>query len=158
MFPSWIETEDGKIVFSTDALAREKGIPFVDAVGHEGIRKIYPDVKGKDCEGFPCPPSLVKAIMDGECHSLMKAGGYKNIFLNRNGELHREDGPACEYPNGSKHWYRNGERHREDGPACEWADGSKCWYRNGERHREDGPAIEWTDGTKEWWIKGVKRQ
>lgn len=36
----------------------------------------------------------------------------------------------------------NGITHREDGPAIEWADGSKIWFKNGLRHRDDGPAIE----------------
>lgn len=30
-----------------------------------------------------------------------------------------------------KEWYRDGERHREDGPAIEYPDGTKFWYRNG---------------------------
>ena len=60
----------------------------------------------------------------------------------RNGQLHREDGPAVEWANGDKFWYRNGQLHREDGPAEEWADGDKFWYRNGQLHREDGPAVE----------------
>ena len=73
----------------------------------------------------------------------------------KNGERHREDGPAIEYPDGTKHWYLNGERHREDGPAIEDPDGTKYWYLNGERHREDGPAVEYPDGTKCWYFKGV---
>jgi len=44
--------------------------------------------------------------------------------------------------------------HREDGPACEWSDGTKLWYRDGKRHREDGPACEWYDGGKSWFIDG----
>lgn len=28
-------------------------------------------------------------------------------------------------------WYNNGELHREDGPAVEWPYGSKEWYLNG---------------------------
>lgn len=66
--------------------------------------------------------------------------------------LHREDGPAIEWPDGSKSWYRNGKRHREDGPAIEYADGSKEWWLNGKVHREDGPAYEGADGSKEWLI------
>jgi len=31
--------------------------------------------------------------------------------------LHREDGPAVEWYNGSKEWYKNAKLHREDGPA-----------------------------------------
>ena len=27
--------------------------------------------------------------------------------------------------------------HREDGPAVEWFEGSKYWYINGKRHREE---------------------
>ena len=69
------------------------------------------------------------------------ANGYKEWCLN--GKLHREDGPACEYPSGTKEWYLNGKRHREDGPACENANGTKVWYLNGKRHREDGPAVEY---------------
>ncbi len=45
--------------------------------------------------------------------------------------LHREDGPAIEYPDGTKHWFLNGEYHCEDGPAFEYADGTKMWYLNG---------------------------
>jgi hypothetical protein len=70
---------------------------------------------------------------------------------NSKGQLHREDGPAVEWANGTKMWYLNGEFHREDGPAVEYANGTKWWYRNGQRHREDGPAIEYADGTKEWY-------
>ena len=68
--------------------------------------------------------------------------------------LHRENGPAIEYADGSKCWYQNGQRHRTDGPAIERADGTKCWYQNGHLHRTDGPAIERADGTKEWYIDG----
>ena len=65
------------------------------------------------------------------------------------GKYHRTDGPAYEWPDGSKFWYLNGERHREDGPAVEHPDGRKFWCINGKLHRTDGPAIEWGDGTKE---------
>ena len=66
--------------------------------------------------------------------------------------LHREDGPAVEYTNGTKVWYLNGTHHREDGPAVEYLDGYKEWYIDGKLHREDGPAIEYADGDKEWYI------
>jgi hypothetical protein len=67
-------------------------------------------------------------------------------------KLHREDGPAIEYADGTKYWFLNGQRHREDGPAVEYADGSKVWYLNGQWHREDGPAIERIDGIKFWYL------
>ena len=56
---------------------------------------------------------------------------------------------------GDKYYYSTKEMkvyHREDGPAVEWADGSKFWYRNDLLHREDGPACEWADGNKSWYI------
>jgi hypothetical protein len=31
------------------------------------------------------------------------------------------------------HYYQNGELHRKDGPACEFADGRRYWYLNGKR-------------------------
>jgi len=34
--------------------------------------------------------------------------GIKRWFFN--GKLHREDGPAIEYPNGDNSWYLNGKR------------------------------------------------
>ena len=71
-----------------------------------------------------------------------------------NGELHRLDGPAYEYANGSKEWWVNGKRHRVDGPAIEFQDGYKAWLLNDKLHREDGPAIEYGNGTKEWWVNG----
>ena len=71
-----------------------------------------------------------------------------------NGKCHREDGPAIECAGGTKYWYRNGECHREDGPAIERSNGTKYWYRNGECHREDGPAVEWPDGDKYWYRNG----
>ena len=45
--------------------------------------------------------------------------------------LHREDGPAVEYANGTKFWYLNGKRHREDGPAIVYSDGVKSYHYNG---------------------------
>ena len=73
----------------------------------------------------------------------------------RNGQLHREDGPAIVYPGGSQSWWIDGNLHREDGPALVSADGRKEWRLNGRRHREDGPAVIRPNGSKEWWIDGI---
>ena len=81
------------------------------------------------------------------------SNGTKRWYL-PNGKLHREDGPAIEWADGYKEWYRNGNLHREDGPAVEYANGTKSWYRNGNLHREDGPAVERADGSKEWYLNG----
>ena len=70
----------------------------------------------------------------------------------KNGQLHREDGPAYIWADGEQEWYINGQRHREDGPARIRADGTQEWYINNQRHREDGPARIWADGSQEWWV------
>ena len=58
--------------------------------------------------------------------------------------------------NGSKHWYLNGKLHREDGPAIEYPNGDKRWYLNGKLHREDGPAVEYANGNKYWYLNGIE--
>ena len=80
------------------------------------------------------------------------ANGSKEWFLN--GKRHRTDGPAMETPEGDKSWIVNGKMHREDGPALIRANGDKEWYKNDVLHREDGPAIEYADGAKEWYKNG----
>jgi len=58
---------------------------------------------------------------------------------------------------GNKRYFADREMttlHREDGPAVEWADGSREWYINHKCHREDGPAYECFSGAKEWWFNG----
>jgi len=42
--------------------------------------------------------------------------------------------PICETDgNGDKRWYLNGKLHRTDGPAVEYSDGTKYWFLNNER-------------------------
>ena len=55
---------------------------------------------------------------------------------------------------GITRWYLKNKLHREDGPAIEYADGTKQWFLNGECHREDGPAVEDANGTKLWYLNG----
>jgi len=85
----------------------------------------------------------------------------KNIFIDERGnkiyknskaQINRDDGPAIEWTDGTKHWYKEGERHRLDGPACECSNGNKVWYKKGKCHRVDGPAEEYTSGNKYWYI------
>ena len=75
-------------------------------------------------------------------------------WRNKKGELHREDGPAREWPaKNARAWYRNGKLHREDGPASEGPLG-RIWHLNGKKHRVDGPAVELADGSKQWFWHG----
>lgn len=78
------------------------------------------------------------------------------VDYERNGKLHRMDGPASVYSSGNKEWFVNNRLHRIDGPAIEYADGSKVWYNDGKQHRTDGPAYEWSNGSKEWYLNGVQ--
>ena len=49
--------------------------------------------------------------------------------------------------NGDTLWRTaDGQLHRTDGPAIEWANGTREWFVDGQLHREDGPAIEYADG------------
>jgi hypothetical protein len=62
---------------------------------------------------------------------------YQTVWYDKpNGNLHRIDGPALEYVNGSKYWYLNGQLHRTDGPALEYAGGAKAWYLNNKEMTE----------------------
>jgi len=79
---------------------------------------------------------------------------YKTEWRNEAGQLHREDGPAIEWADGTKSWWVNGQYHRLGGPAYEGDDGSKFWYVDGQYHRLDGPAVERSDGSVAYWIEG----
>ncbi len=94
-----------------------------------------------------------------------------------NGNLHRADGPAVIYPNGSQLWYQDNRLHRVDGPAVikagcqEWylygklhrldgpafteSTGYQAWYQNGERHRIDGPAVILPSDFEMWYYNGT---
>ena len=54
--------------------------------------------------------------------------------------------PECKInKDGTKEWYLNNKLHREDGPALEYPTGTKRWYLNGKYHREEGPATEYRE-------------
>jgi len=73
-------------------------------------------------------------------------------------EVEQKEDPNAvvkQFADGGKVWYLNGKLHREGGPAIEWPDGTKAWYLNGKLHREGGPAVERSDGGKAWYLDGV---
>ena len=102
----------------------------------------------------------MKLELYGLIQSILEAGGKFDggvyFILNSDTRLHREDGPAIVFPDGSQEWYRNGDLHREDGPAVINPDGEQYWYRNGKCHRDDGPARIWPDGRQEWYRNGAR--
>ena len=89
-----------------------------------------------------------------QCQEEWRLEKGNKVWRNKEGDLHREDGPAIEYANGRKEWWFKNDLHRINGPAIEFASGRKEWYLNGRCHREDGPAIECPDGDKFWYIEG----
>lgn len=65
----------------------------------------------------------------------------KTVSYTRNRSFHRADGPAVEYEDGARYWYRIGRLHRENGePAIVEANGDLFWFVDGLRHRTGGPA------------------
>ena len=69
------------------------------------------------------------------------------------GLIHRDYGPAKEI-NGNKEWFKKGKLHRKDGPAVEWSDGSYFWFLDGKGHRLDGPAHKVVNGEIRYFIDG----
>ena len=80
------------------------------------------------------------------------------IAIYKNDELHRDNGPAVVYKDGTEEWYKDGKRHRDDGPAVIDTDGYQVWYKNGKRHRDDGPAVIVSDGSKVWYKNGKRHR
>lgn len=72
------------------------------------------------------------------------------------GELHRaDDEPAIIKLNGFQAWYQNGQRHRKIGPAVVTELGDQHWYKYGVHHRKNGPAIVLKSGQREWYVRGI---
>jgi len=53
---------------------------------------------------------------------------------------------------GTEFWYKDGDLHREDGPAVITEDGEEYWFRNNLLHREDGPALIPKEGSKAYYL------
>ena len=79
--------------------------------------------------------------------------GNNRWYLNE--RLHREDGPAVIYANGTQLWYIDGNMHRINGPAVIHPDDTQEWCVNNQRHRIDGPAVIHPDDTQEWFINDM---
>lgn len=103
-------------------------------------------------------PAFIDRDLDGPCN---------HVAWYRQGQRHREDGPALVIIYGGQitheEWYRQGQLDREDGgPALvNLRTGHSCrkeWHRQGKLHRADGPAVleTWPDGTRyeAWYTKG----
>lgn len=59
-------------------------------------------------------------------------------------------------PMGTRCWYSSGQLHRVQGPAVVYLDGSEEWWFEGRRHRMGGPAITFKCGLTKWYMHGLK--
>lgn len=80
-----------------------------------------------------------------KCHIAISTIGTRCYYIG-DAKLHREGGPAVEFPDGAKYWYINGLRHRLDGPAMEYPDGFSAWYINGIRLTEEEFLLRTSNG------------
>ena len=53
--------------------------------------------------------------------------------------VHRVDGPASVWDDGTQWWFRHGRAHFAYGPAILYASGSLAWYEDGFRLRRRKP-------------------
>lgn len=94
----------------------------------------------------------LKEIAENDIYCFIFPSGTKAYFKIGVANLHREDGPALIFTNGTYEYYFMGDKHREDGPAVVEYDGTKKWYRYGRLHREDGPAHITYNNIKYWYL------
>ena len=86
-FPSWIETDDGTVLFLTDKdIANLSHKAVNDCCGHSALREIFPNAAGRDREGWPCPPVIAQAIAKGQMTAMARAGGITEVKVNRKGQ------------------------------------------------------------------------
>lgn len=55
---------------------------------------------------------------------------------------------------GTKLYTKNGDKHRDKGPAEIRPNGYKAYFTQGVLNRNNGPAVVHPDGTQEFWRKG----
>ncbi len=60
------------------------------------------------------------------------------IYRNSFGKMHRDNGPAEIYSDGSCYWYYNGFVHRKNGPAQITLKGSQYYIQMGKLNQKNG--------------------
>ena len=116
-------------------------IPFVKQYAQKGVIYNSVQVMQKDIIKWVYVPDA-SYTAGRYADVLHRQGGPAYIGRNTNGtltverwfflgRLHREDGPAVKFSDGSQYCYFNGKSHRDHGPACMSADGRYKWFRHG---------------------------
>jgi len=60
-----------------------------------------------------------------------------------------------EYPSGDRYYFRDGQKHRDSGPAVIMTDGTREYWVEGKLHNPHGPAID-GPARKEHWLNGKR--
>lgn len=105
------------------------------------------------------------AATQREPWALHPEGGYDSfteapgvVKYTRKGELHREDGPAVNYLDGTGMWFVGGQKHRVGAPAVITSEGHQEWWMDGTLHNSEGPAVTSNTTLKEWWVNGFRHR
>ena len=124
----------------------EKNVTMID-----GIKFVLPDGYSIDFD-----TETKTAVIDKILVEPVKDDN-EVVTVDSNGNYHSyDDQPAIIRDNGkTRFWYRNGVIHREDGPAVIWADGTQDWMIDGLYHREDGAARIFPDGQESYAYGGL---
>lgn len=77
-------------------------------------------------------------------------GGYTIIIVDDRGNKQ-----YCKLPKRAR-GIQDAVLHREDGPALDYVNTYKGWYKDGKMHRDDGPAVEFNGQACSYWKNGVK--
>ena len=104
--------------------------------------------------GFTLPTARRTYGLTARCGGMRMTGYYETgirmakrryrrvgmvLWFDDKGRLHREDGPASIWPDGTQYWYRRGRDHFAHGPSDLWADGLVRWYEDNKYLREREP-------------------
>ncbi len=77
-------------------------------------------------------------------------------FVRVDGILHKDDGPAIVWADGTFDWRQNGKPFRADGKPTTESPKYRKWYHHedGAIGRVGGPAFETVTGYREYWLNG----
>ena len=68
------------------------------------------------------------------------------VWEDENGHIHREDGPAVIYDDGSVEYWQHGRLHRIGGPAIDYPDTFRKWYQDNNLY----------NNSREWWVDNYR--
>ena len=84
----------------------------------------------------------ISETTQGPLRRVYHPSGKPTQWKDKKNRLHRDDGPAEIYPDGTEVWCHHGLLHRSDGPAMCFPNGVKRWFYHGQRFET---FAEWLD-------------